>query len=211
MAVPHPLPHPAAGHPASEAAPPFAAVVALYAPAQALPARLAELSEQVGPYAVPLARGSFAAVLATEDPRAFWRYGRSLPFPVRILPAGEAPWRRAREEALAWIAAAAPEAVLVLPAEGAPIPRDLLFSLLAGLAPDAAGCLRREGRHRHLALRPALLPVALPDSGGAQAAAVLAKHGLRLGGAAHVPQAPPPPKRPGWLARWRARRLDDAA
>ncbi len=186
-------------------------MVALHAPAQALPARLAELSEQVGPYAVPLARGGFAAVLATEEPRAFWRYGRGLPFPVRILPAGDAPWRRACEKALAWIAAAAPEAVLVLPAEGAPIPRDLLFSLPGRL--DARGGRMPAAGRTASAPRPP--PGAAPCGAaggrwGAEVAAVLAKHGLRLGGRP-VPQAPPPPKRPGWLARWRARRLEDAA
>jgi hypothetical protein len=193
-----------------EAPPRLAAVVALASPAAALPARLAELSAQVGPFGLPLAPGGFAAVIATEDPRAPWRYGRALPFPARILAPAPSPWTAAREAALSWLAeSGAPGAVLLLPEEGAPIPPDLVFSLLAGLRPEAAGCVRRAGRACHAAIRPGFA-ASLPEGGGGPAAAALARQGERLASAASVPETPPPPRRPGWFARWRDRRADAA-
>jgi hypothetical protein len=189
--------------PAAEPPPRTAAVVALSAAPGALPHRLAELSAQHGPYGLPLARGAFRAVVGSGDPRAAWRYGRTLPFPARILPA-EAP--SPRDAALQMIAAEAPGAVLVLPAPGAPIPPDLVHSLLAGLRPDADACLRQDGAACHLALRPGL---ALLLPAGDEAAA-LARGGYRVARAVAAPETPPPPRRPGWLQRWFLARLEPA-
>lgn len=187
--------------PQPEATPRPAAVVALAASPESLPRRLAELSAQHGPYGLPLARGAFRAVVASGDPRAAWRFGRSLPFPARLLPPEETSPRAA---ALSVIAAEAPEAVLVLPAPGAPIPPDLVQSLLAGLGPGAEACLRQESGRTHLALRPRLA-LLLPEGGEA---AALARGGYRVARAASVPAAPAPPERPGWFERWRLRRLE---
>jgi len=193
-----PLP---AALPLPEAPPRAAAVIALSASPGTLPHRLAELSAQHGPYGLPLARGSFRAVVASGDPRAAWRFGRALPFPARILPAEETSPRAA---ALALIAAEAPDAVLVLPAPGAPIPGDLVHSLLAGLRPDADACVRQEGGACHLALRPGLA-LLLPE--GAEAVA-LARGGFRVARAVTTPETPPLPTRPGWFERWFLRRLE---
>lgn len=184
-----------------EAPPRLAAVVALASPAAALPARLAELSAQVGPFGLPLAPGGFAAVIATEDPRAPWRYGRALPFPARILPPED---RAPRAEALTLIAREAPDAVLVLPAPGAPIPPDLVHSLLAGLGPGLDACVREAGRAHHVALR-AGIALLLPEGGEA---AALARGGFRVGRAKAAPETPPLPRRPGWFERWFLRRLE---
>jgi hypothetical protein len=187
--------------PAAEAPPRAAAVVALSAPPGALPHRLAELSAQHGPYGLPLARGSFRAVVASGDPRAAWRYGRALPFPARILPAEDAAPRAA---ALSLIAAEAPGAALVLPAPGAPIPHDLVHSLLAGLHPDADACVREAGGAVHLALRPGVA-LLLPEGGEA---AALSRGGYRVARAVAAPEIPPLPTRPGRWERWFLRRLE---
>ena len=177
------------------------AVVALTAPAATLATRLAELSAQHGPFGLPIARGAFRAVVATDDPRAEWRYGRALPFPVRILHSAEMAPRAA---ALALIAAEAPWAVLVLPAPGVPIPHDLVHSLLSGMAPSKDAAMREVAGARHLALRPALAMV-LPEG---QEAAALMLGGFRVARAMPAPEAPPPPRRPGMLERWVMRRLE---
>lgn len=191
----------AAAPPLPEAPPRAVAVVALTATPEALPRRMAELSGQHGPYGLPLAKGAFRAVVASGDPRAAWRFGRALPFPARILPADE---MSARAAALSLIAAEAPGAVLVLPAPGAPIPGDLVHSLLAGLGPDADACVREAGGVRHVAVR-AGLALLLPEGGEA---AALARGGFRVARAAAAPDVPPVPKRPGLLERWVLRRLE---
>ncbi|MDW8397959.1 MAG: hypothetical protein RMK90_05260 [Acetobacteraceae bacterium] len=204
MALPRPaappLPRPAAP-PLPEAPPRPAAVVALSAAPADLPQRLAELSAQHGPYGLPLARGAFRAVVAGGDARAPWRFGRSLPFEARLLPPGESSPRAA---ALSLIGSEAPEAALVLPAPGAPIPPDLLHSLLAGLGAGADACLRQDRGAVHLALRPGLARL-LPEGGEMEA---LARGGFRVARAAPVPQAPALPERPGWFERWLLRRLE---
>lgn len=187
--------------PAAEAPPRVAAVVALSASPGTLPHRLAELSAQHGPYGLPLAPGAFRAVVASGDARAAWRFGRSLPFPARILPAEETAPRAA---ALSLIAAEAPDAVLVLPAPGASIPCDLVHSLLAGLRPDADACVREVDGACHVAVR-AGLALLLPEGGEA---AALARGGFRVARAVAAPEAAPLPKRPGWIERWFLRRLE---
>lgn len=193
-------PIPVAVPPLAEAPPRAVAVVALSASAEALPRRIAELSAQHGPYGLPLARGAFRAVVAGGDARAAWRFGRALPFPARILPADATS---AREAALSVIAEEAPGAVLVLPAPGAPIPPDLVHSLLAGLQPDADACVRDLGGARHVAVRASLAPL-LPEG---REGAALARGGYRVARAIPAPEAPQVPRRPGWLDRWAPQRL----
>jgi hypothetical protein len=94
--------------------------------------------------------------------------------------------------------------VLVLPAPGAPIPRDLVHSLLAGLGPEADACVRVVAGARHVAVRAALA-LLLPEGGEA---AALARGGFRVARAVPAPETPPVPKRPGLLERWVLRRLE---
>jgi hypothetical protein len=179
-----------------------AAVLLLRAAPADVPARLAEISAQRGPYGLPIARGSLAVLLATGDPHAPWRHGRALPFAMRVIDprAGSA-----REAAIAW-ARSEGEAgsLLILPAAGAAIPPDLVYSLRAGLAAADAGCLREVPGGTHLAVR---LDAAdgLPDG---QEAAALRQAGAPMGRAVPAPDTPPLPKRPGLFERWLTRRLE---
>jgi hypothetical protein len=189
------LPHP------PEAPARAVAVVALTATPEALPQRMAELSAQHGPYGLPLAKGAFRVVVASGDPRAAWRFGRALPFPARILPPEE---MSARGAALSLITEEAPGAVLVLPAPGAPIPGDLVHSLLDALGPESDACVRDVGGVRHVAVRAPIARL-LPEGGEA---AALARGGFRVARAVAAPEVPPLPKRPGLFERWVLRRLE---
>jgi hypothetical protein len=201
MAGMRPARHGAAAAAADALARP-SAVLLLRAAPEEVPARLAEIAAQRGPYGLPIARGSLAVLLATEDPHAPWRHGRALPFAMRVMdPRADS----ARAAALAW-ARSEGEAgsLLILPAAGAPIPADLVYSLRAGLAAADAGCLREVPGGAHLAIR---LDVAegLPEG---QEAAALRQAGKPTGRAVPAPETPPPPRRPGLFERWLMRRLE---